>query len=67
MIFLLGTAPETVKQVEGCESGSYIRGQRFESEICCWIQLRKYVTLAMTDGAPAWHPSMPQETTPMLS
>ena len=55
--------------VEGVVGGGGVneRGQSAESEISALIQERKEVTLAITDGLPAWQPSMPQDTIPMVS
>ena len=48
-------------------TGMAMRGQSAESDISELIQERKKVTLAITEGAPAKHPSIPQDTMPMVS
>ena len=63
------TAPWVVTQVAGVveDTGMAVRGHVAESDISWLIQLRKNVTRAMTEGAPDKHPSMPQDTIPMVS
>ena len=43
------------------------RGQSAESEISALIHERKEVTRAITEALPAWQPSMPQDTIPIVS
>ena len=63
------TAPSTVTHVGGLVGGGgvYDRGQVAESAMFCLIQERKAVTRAITEGAPFWHPSIPHDTTPIVS
>ena len=63
------TAPPIVTQVgdEVVGGGVKDRGHSAESEISALIHERKEVTRAITEALPAWQPSMPQETIPIVS